>query len=95
MLTPLIFRHYLWYIQLVFNLICNFCFFIIVFCSMAGATQQNGPSGARVGSAAMNDKAEDNDEDDEILYVPPRLKVLYLTVNWPLKCPVKYIIGNS
>lgn len=55
---------------------------------MAG-TSRSGDTGGSESSADNQD-----DEDDNILYVPPRLNGLHLTVTWPIKCPVQCMIGK-
>lgn len=60
---------------------------------MAGTSRQGGLGEARGdGSAAENQG--DEYEEEEILFVPPRLNGLHLTVTWPIKCPVTCMVGN-
>lgn len=57
---------------------------------MAGVSRQpDGESGGQGTGDAVAD-----DEEDEVLFVPPRLNGLHLTVTWPIRCPVACMIGN-
>lgn len=53
---------------------------------------RGGPSG-NLNRSSVNSTTEDDDEE-RINCILPRLDNLHLTINWPLQCPVKCLIGN-
>lgn len=65
--------------------------------SSRGTSRRRGTSGGPSGNlnrSSINSIVDDDDEEERINYIPPRLDNLHLTVNWPLQCPVKCLIGN-
>lgn len=61
---------------------------------MAGATRKGGTRGPLSGVTSAPGTNDNDDEEDEVLLVPPQLSDNHMVVSWSIKYPVECMVGN-